>query len=120
MVEGAPLAAEGDDAINSGVKIAQDQLGGNTQGGEAVPIEPLVAAVIPCRLIAAAVDLAVYLDRDAVAETAEIQLVAELRVLAAELQAIGSPAELLPEEHLRQAQLPAQRTSLAYVLEGRA
>jgi hypothetical protein len=84
------------DGGNDGVEVFQDGGRGNPKRCEAASVQLLIPNGIALGAIASIVGLAIHLDREAGFQAGEIELVAGLRSLAAELEAAGSFSQLLP------------------------
>ena len=95
-MEGGPLSTEGDDARDGRIEISENSTSGNAQGCKRSTVDTPVASLILDRLIAAIVNLAIDLDCDAVAKATKVELIAELRVLTAKLEAVRALAQLFP------------------------
>ena len=107
MVEGAHLRGTRDDVAKHGVQVAKHVSRSDPNHAETVPLEQRVASNIASRLIAQAVSFAVHLDDEPVAQAREIRGDAIIGELAAPLEPAGTLPQLAPEQHFRQAHLPA-------------
>jgi hypothetical protein len=119
-VEGAPRAASGDDAGDDPVQVAQDLACGDAEGFEAVAIHAGVADDVTGGAVATVVRLAVDLYDQPGGQAGEVEAVALLRVLAAELEVARSLAELLPEQDFGERHLLPISATFLYVLDRRA
>ena len=108
VVEGAHLRAGRDDEANHGVHVAKDVAGGNSYNTKTLPSEQRISSSIAPRLVAERVPLPIDFDDQAPLQAGEIDRHFANGELLPEFELTGSLTELLPQQHLRQAQLPAQ------------
>ena len=83
------------------VQIPKHLLRGNSNDPHALLGEPGIAPLVPLRIVAHVVGDTVDLDGKLGASAEEIQYIAPGRMLASELETVGTFPKLLPKQNLR-------------------